>query len=57
MDLTNKLSKLRSENGVFKGGFTSLSLNQLDKLRGGSGTNYVQCSCNNNNCSCTVTRK
>jgi len=57
MDLTNKLSKLRSENGVFKGGFTSLSLNQLDKLRGGSGTNYVQCSCNNNNCKCTVTRK
>jgi len=35
MDLKNELSELKAEKGIFKGGFTTLSPNQLDKLKGG----------------------
>lgn len=56
MNLTNKLAKLHAEDGVFKNGFTVLSVNQLGKLKGGFGNgrpigdlNAGNCS----NCGCT----
>ncbi|MBB3188341.1 hypothetical protein [Microbacter margulisiae] len=44
METTNKLTKLSEENGIFKGGFASLTTEQLSKLKGGSGvTNNGVC--------------
>lgn len=34
---TNKLTYLNTNNGIFKGGFSSLTSIQLNKLKGGSG--------------------
>lgn len=39
----NKLARLSSENGILQGGFTTLTITQMTKLKGGSGdsgTNY-----------------
>ena len=45
MNSNNKLSKLRTENGILKGGFATLSTNQLEKIKAGTAasttTNYV----------------
>lgn len=57
MNATNKLKKLYAENGVFRNGFNVLSVNQLDKLKGGlnitkppvGDLNAGNCS----NCACT----
>lgn len=60
MNSTNKLAKLISEDGVFKNGFSVLSVNQLDKLKGGIGVgrpggdlnagNCGNCGCTNVGC-------
>lgn len=50
MNSNDKLSKLRTENGVLKGGFSTLSTNQLEKIKAGKiapqSTNYVLCGGN-----------
>ncbi|MEA4981105.1 MAG: hypothetical protein VB066_00170 [Paludibacter sp.] len=53
MNSTNKLAKLHAEDGIFKNGFTVLSVNQLDKLKGGirPGGNLNAGNCGN--CGCT----
>jgi len=57
MNSFNKLEKLSSKKGIFKGGFTTLTENQLLKLKGGSGStgsDNCQCgNCNCDNCKCT----
>lgn len=61
MKSINKLTKLNTEDGVFKNGFTVLSVNQLDKLKGGFGGgvrptgdlnagNCGNCGCTNVGC-------
>lgn len=52
MESTNKLIKLDSEKGILKGGFAVLTLNQLDKLKGGNATGDVNMG-NCGNCGCT----
>jgi len=52
MKLANKLIKLDSETGFLKGGFSVLSLSQLDKLRGGLKEYSVNMG-NCGNCGCT----
>lgn len=52
METLNKLEKLSSEKGTFKGGFATLSEKQLLRLKGGSGggsNGNGNCNCN---CSC-----
>ncbi len=54
----NKLARLSSENGILKGGFTTLTITQMTKLKGGSGddgkSNYCtnNCACQNNKIIC-----
>jgi hypothetical protein len=54
MNSNNKLSRLRTENGVLKGGFATLSINQLEKIKAGKvapkETNYVLCHATNGYC-------
>lgn len=60
MNSTNKLEKLYAKDGVFKNGFTVLSVNQLDKLKGGinndrrvgdlNAGNCSNCGCTNISC-------
>ena len=51
---TTKLIKLDSEKVIFKGGFTVLSLDQLDKLKGGLRSTYGDVNAGNcSNCGCT----
>lgn len=57
MKSTNKFAKLYAEDGIFKNGFTVLSVNQLDKLRGGikptgnlNAGNCGNCGCTNMGC-------
>jgi len=55
METLNKLTKLSKEEGLLKGGFATLSVSQISKLKGGgsgdNGTN-TNCMCNGNNCKC-----
>jgi len=52
MEATNKLIKLSSEKGIFKGGFAALTTTQLLRLKGGSGEGGNNCICGGNNCKC-----
>lgn len=47
----NKLEKLSSKTGVLKGGFNTLTISQMSKLKGGvsgSGSNIVCYGCSVN---------
>ena len=55
----NKLARLSSENGILKGGFTTLTITQMTKLKGGSGDSGVNyctnnCTCKNNRIICVT---
>ncbi len=54
MKTTEKLIKLGSEKGIFNGGFSVLTIGQLDKLKGGmSGMTGDLNAGNCGNCGCT----
>lgn len=53
MDYKSKISQILDENKTFNGGFSTLTSDQLDKLKGGlripgTDTNIFNCG----NCSC-----
>lgn len=59
--LASKLIKLDSEKGNFKGGFGTLTLSQLDKLRGGKSSEVANncggnCDCSNDSLFCSGNR-
>ena len=53
---SNKLSKLSMQEGMLKGGFSTLTVVQMTKLKGGSGETN-SCTVTNTNCpTCTTNR-
>ncbi|GEM_PF-3157709 len=53
MKTSNKLTKLSQEDGILKGGFASLTMSQICKIKGGgSGDGNSNCTCYGDNCKC-----